>query len=607
MRTKAFLVLLLVAGALGQTPPSFMIRGHIHRLAQPRFDRGRVSDLFQLNHVTMMFKPSPEQQADLNTLLEQQQDPSSPNYRQWLTPEEFADRFGLSNTEFDRVTNWLQERGFTIDDRAPSRNWVAFSGTARQMDSAFKVRIHEYVVNGETHYASITEPSVPASFGSRVLGLRSLHNFRPKSRLVKRRFTSSVTGNHFVVPDDWATIYDVHALYNSNITGAGQKIAVMGVSDIELPDIETFRSLSGLPPSTPRIILNPGSPDPGIVDGDVIEASMDIEWSGAVARDASIIYVIDANDPFNALQYAIAQNLAPVMSISYGACEAEWTATDRNSLVAMTQQANSQGITISVASGDAGAADCDLGSTAELGLAVDLPAALPYVTAVGGTEFNEAGNVWSPNQNFGGLLGKGQSGIYWSPANNGSNGSALSYIPEIAWNDTLIDSELSATGGGKSSIFPKPSWQVFPGVPNDSARDVPDISVSASADNDGYLACVQGSCANGFRAADGSLFVVGGTSIGAPTFSGVVALINQMTNSPQGNVNPVLYRIANSNRPVFHDTLQSGNQVPCFLGSLNCPSSGFEGFAAAPGYDLTTGLGSIDVSKLLQVWTQSAP
>jgi subtilase family serine protease len=607
MRTKAFLVFLLVAGALGQTPSSFLIRGHIHPLAQPRFDRGRVSDLFQLSRVTMMFKPSSGQQTALNTLLEQQQDPSSPNYHQWITSEEFADRFGLSQAEFNRVTEWLQARGFTIDDRAPSRNWVAFSGTAGQMEAAFKVRIHEYVVNGVTHYASITEPEVPAAFGSRVLGLRSLHDFRAKSRLVKRRFTSDLSGSHFIVPDDWATIYDVHGLYNSNITGAGQKIAIMGVSDIELSDIETFRNLSGLPASTPQIILNPGSPDPGIVDGDVVEASMDIEWSGAVARNASITYVIDANDPFNALQYAIAQNLAPVMSISYGLCEPQWTTTDRDSLVAMTQQANSQGITISVAAGDTGAADCDSGPVAELGLAVDLPAALPYVTAIGGTEFNEAGNVWSTNQNFGGLLGKGGAGIYWSPANNASNGSALSYIPEIAWNDTFLDGQLSATGGGRSSVFPKPSWQVFPGVPNDSARDVPDISVSASADIDGYLACVQGSCANGYRYTDGSLFIVGGTSIGGPTFSGVVALINQMTNSRQGNVNPVLYRIANSNRNVFHDPVQSGNQVPCITGSLNCPASGFEGFAAGPGYDLATGLGSVDVLKLLQVWTQNTP
>src|SRR5579883_1258924 len=569
MRTKSFLVLLLVAGALRQTPSSLPVRGHIHRFAKARFDRGAVSGLFQMNHVTMEFKPTVQQQADLNSLLEQQQDPSSPNYHRWLTPEEFADRFGMSTTEFDRVTTWLQDQGLTIDHAARSRNWIAFSGTAGQVESAFKFQIHEYMVNGESHYAAASEPSVPAAFASRVLGFRSLHDFRPKSRLVKARLTSTVTGHHFIAPDDWATIYDGQSVYKSGITGAGQKIAVVGVSDIQVGDIRTFRSLSGLPASDPQVILNPGSKDPGVVDGDIDEASLDIEWSGAVARNASIIYVIDAADPFNALQYAISQNLAPVMSISYGNCEANLTTADRTALIAMTQQANAQGITVSVPSGDAGAADCDAGDyPAVLGLSVDLPAELPYVTAVGGTEFYESGNVWSPDQNFGNFLPtKGQTPNYWSGSNNSNNGSALSYIPEVAWNDTLTDQQLAGTGGGRSSSFPKPAWQVAPGVPNDKARDVPDIAFSASADVDGYLTCVLGNCVNGYRASDGTLSISGGTSVGAPTFAGIVALINQMTNSRQGNVNPTLYHIANTNRLVFHDITQGGNAVPCESGS----------------------------------------
>src|SRR6516162_4683123 len=293
MRIKSLLVLMLVAGAFKPAPSSFSVRGHIHPLAQRRFDRGRVNDLFQLNYVTMMFRPTADQQADLNALLEQQQDPSSPNYHQWITPEEFADRFGLSSTEFENVTNWLQDQGFTIDDRAPSRNWIAFTGNARQMERAFNVQIHEYVVNGKTHYASATEPRVPAAFANRVLGFRSLHDFRPKSRLVKAKFTSSISGLHFITPDDWATIYDAHGVYNSGITGAGQKIAVMGVSDIELGDIHSFRNASGLPANDPQTVLIPGSTDPGVVDGDVVEASLDVEWAGAVAKNASIIFVVN--------------------------------------------------------------------------------------------------------------------------------------------------------------------------------------------------------------------------------------------------------------------------------------------------------------------------
>ena len=597
---------MLIAGAF-RTPMSFTVRGHIHPLAQRRFDRGRVNDLFQLNYVTMMLKPTSEQQAALNLLLEQQQDPSSPNYHQWLTPGEFADRFGLSSAEFENLTNWLQDQGFTIDDRAPSRNWIAFTGNARQMERAFNVQIHEYVVNGKTHYASATEPRVPAAFANRVLGFRSLHDFRPKSRLVKAKFTSSISGLHFITPDDWATIYDAHGVYNSGITGAGQKIAIMGVSDIELGDIHSFRNASGLPANDPQTVLIPGSTDPGVVDGDVVEASLDVEWAGAVAKNASIILVVNSTDVMNSLQYAVAQNLAPVISISYGECEANTSSADQSSLVAMTQQGNAQGITIVAASGDSGAADCDSNLPATLGLNVDLPGALPYVTGMGGTEFNENGSVWSTSQTIGAFFGKGPGSVYWSNTNNSSNGSALSYIPEFAWNDSLFDGVPSSTGGGKSSIFPKPAWQVAPGVPGDNARFVPDISFSASGDFDPYLICSQGTCVNGFRNTDNSLNSGGGTSFGAPAFAGVVAMINQMTNGRQGNVNPTLYKIAGSNRTAFHDIVQSGNQIQCSTGSPNCPASNFMGYAAVPGYDPATGLGSVDVQKLLQVWPKNQP
>ena len=611
MRTSSFLVLLLVAGAFRPAPASIPVRGHIHRLAQSRFDRGQVNDLFQLNHVAMMLKPSAEQQAALNTLLEEQQDPSSPNYHRWITPDEFADRFGLNTAEFRKVIAWLQDKGFTIDETPPSRNWIAFTGNARQLREAFKLRIHEYELNGEMHFAAFNEPSVPAEFSNVVLGFRSLHNFRAKSRAIKGRFTSALTGLHFVAPDDWATIYDAQAAYADGITGAGQKVAVVGETDIQLQDIRAFRAASGLPPSDPQVVLVPGSPDPGVVSVELDEASLDIEWSGAVARGATIVYVNSDDVISKSLAYAVSQNLAPVISISYGDCEQNWTEADQASLTAIAQQANAQGITISVASGDAGAADCDGDSSgifrgATMGLTVDLPAALPYVTALGGTEFNEVAGQWTPGQAFGNFFGKGSS-IYWSNTNNGSNGSALSYIPETGWNDTLSVGFLASTGGGKSTIFPKPSWQVASGVPNDGARDVPDVSFSSSIAIDPSLICSSGSCVNGFRASDNSLNYVGGTSLAAPSFAGVVALINQMTNSRQGNVNPTLYRIATSTRNVFHDIVQGGNQVPCRAGTPDCGSSGFFGYLAGGGYDLATGLGSIDVLKLLQSWPQNQP
>ncbi len=144
-------------------------------------------------------------------------------------------------------------------------------------------------------------------------------------------------------------------------------------------------------------------------------------------------------------------------------------------------------------------------------------------------------------------------------------------------------------------------------MPSDGARDVPDIALSASFDYDGYLICSEGSCVNGYRAPDLSLFVVGGTSAGAPTFAAIVALINQQTGARQGNVNPRLYQLAATSPNVFHDILSGDNRVPCRAGTPNCPSGGSMGFSAGPGYDQVTGLGSVDAFALANAWVAPAP
>lgn len=556
-------------GAIERTS-STVLGGHVHPLARPQYDRGKVSGLFAMSRVTVMFKTTDAQQIDLNGLLRQQQNPSSPNYHHWLSPEEFADRFGLSTDDIDKAITWLHEQGFTIDEVSPSRNWIAFSGFAHQMESAFHTQIHEYIVDGETHYASATEPSVPRGLANVVLGFRSLHDFRPKPRgFVKPKFTSSLTGNHFLTPDDFATVYDLHNLYNNGIDGTGQKIAVVGQTDIQLQDIRTFRQLSGLPASDPQVVLAAGSKDPGIVSGDLGEADLDIEWAGAIAPKATVVYVNSNNGVLDSLQYAIAHNLAPVVSMSYGDCEANQTASDITTVAALAQQANAEGITIIAPAGDGGAADCDsdfFGRLhARLGLSVDFPGSIPYVTSVGGTQFNEIGNVWSTDQSFSTFFKKPQSS-YWTDSNNANNGSALSYIPEVAWNTTLVDGQLSATGGGRSTSFAKPAWQVANGVPDDNARDVPDLSVSASSDHDGYLICSGGSCVNGFRFSDGSLNIAGGTSVGTPVFAGIVVLINQMMNSRQGNVNPALYQLYGLAPDAFHDITEGGTKCLVWRG-----------------------------------------
>jgi len=542
----------------------------------------------------MVFKPEDEQETGLNTLLEEQQDPLSPNYQKWLSPEEFADRFGLSPNDVSEIVSWLHSHGFTVDEVARTRRWVSFTGTAEQVESAFQTRIHEYSVEGENFYANSIDPAVPPAFANVILGFRSLNNFRMKPRPNLRRvdaaarpqFTSSVTGYHYLTPADFATIYDLGPLYAAGFDGAGQKIAVMGQTDIQLSDIRAFRSASGLPANDSQVVFVPGSGNPGIVGGDVSEASLDIEWAGAIARNAQIVFVVSRNGVFDSLQYTIDQNLAPVVSISYGSCEQNFTSNQIALLAALGQQANAQGITIVAASGDTGAADCEAprSTIATRGLAVDIPASLPSVTGLGGTEFRETNNS------------------SWAEANDPSYGSALSYIPEIAWNDTAAAGVLSAGGGGRSIYFSKPAWQAAPGVPNDNTRDVPDISLSASGGHDGYLMCSLGRCVNGFRSSSGALTVVGGTSAGAPAFAGIVAIINQVSRSSQGNINPKLYSLTTSAPAVFHDITSGGNQVPCRTGTADCPSGGSIGYSAGAGYDQSSGIGSVDAANLVAAW-----
>src|SRR5215475_14901064 len=226
-----------------------VLRGHLHPLATAAADQGPVGPGFHLDRITMMFKPTGAQQASLATFLDQLHNPSSPEFQHWLTPEQFADRFGMSRADMDKIVGWLRAQGFVIEDVAPSRLWITFAGNARQVESAFKTEIHHYVVNGTSHYANAIEPAVPDALADVVLGLQSLHNFRVKPRFHSRKakFTSSITGNHFLVPDDLTTIYDIKKAYSTGIDGTGRTLAVMGQTDIFLSDIETFRSLSGLP------------------------------------------------------------------------------------------------------------------------------------------------------------------------------------------------------------------------------------------------------------------------------------------------------------------------------------------------------------------------
>ena len=559
--------------------------GNVHPDARPQFDRGAVEPAFQVPSITMYLKPSAAQQSALDQTLANQQNPASPNYHKWLTPEQYADQFGVSQSDVNKIVAWLESQGFTIDQVARGRNFITFSGTAQQVQNAFGTQIHRYEVNGKLHYANATDPSVPAALSNLVSGFHGLNDFRLKPRSMRRSANPNETsgGVHQMAPDDFATIYDVTPLYQAGINGTGQKLVVVGQTAINTSDIQAFRSKFNLPAINLTQVLAQ-RPSPGISQDDLPEADLDLEWSGAVARDANIIFVY-SSDVFTSLSYAIDQDLAPVISMSYGLCEPS-DLVDLPNFQSMAKQGNAQGITWLAASGDSGAADCeDMGAAiAQNGLAVDAPGSIPEVTSMGGTQFNE------------------QGGSYWSATNTANDASALAYIPEMVWNTTAIEGRLAAGGGGASIFFPQPVWQTGQGVPNDGARHVPDLALNASPDHDGYIVYTGGTSQ-----------IFGGTSVAAPTMAGIVTLLNEYLVSTGaesqpgvGNINPTLYRLAQNVPGVFHDVTSGNNIVPCAIGSPGCVT-GTYGYSASAGYDQASGLGSPDANNFVHQWSNAKP
>ncbi len=596
--------------------------------ARHEFDQGAVDPSLKMSYMTLLTVPSASQKRALNKLLADQQNPHSPSYHRWLTPEKYADRFGLSPNDIKKLTAWLQSQGFTIVRTARGRNWIAFSGTAAQVERTFQTQIHNFKVEGEMHFANTTPAAIPAALSGIVTGVRGLNNFRLKSQAhrAKPAYTFGFSGSNyrFISPGDITAMYDLSTLYGSGIDGTGQTLAVIGETGIYQSDLTNFRQnfgLSAISCTAPgdiitacntsnfQYVLVNGTPQD--IYGDLPEADIDIEWSGATAPKAQVIYVTaNATNVYDSLYYAIDNDVSPVITMSYTApCElAEIGYFDFDE--AYLAYANSEGITFLNSSGDTGAAECDYGSNlAVYGYAAAYPASSQYVTAVGGTSIPAI----SPNE---------YSSTYWNPTNGADGGSAKGYITEQPWNDAqeygLICSQasppsfcagagitdwasaqtffgISAGGGGVSNCvtadanfvctsgFPPPSWQaglntsaVNPGglgaISGTPTRYTPDVSLLASPNLPGYLICSQinGSSGGGSSCdspttgisdmltgcfnGTGACTIYGGTSVSSPVFAGMVALLNQQvvtsgiqTTPGLGNINPMLYSVAAAN------------------------------------------------------------
>jgi pseudomonalisin len=555
------------------------LRGNRHPLATAQHDAGAVSPGYRMERMLLTLLPDASQQEALGQLLDAQHNPESPSYHQWLTPEQYGERFGVSETDAAQVVGWLQSHGMEVEEVTAGRRSIVFSGTAAQVESAFHTQIHSYKIGDEVHRANASDPEIPAAFAGVVGGVVSLHDFRSApmhngARLPIPEFTNG--GSYYLAPADFATIYDLGPLYQQSINGSGQSVAIVARSNINLADVRQFRTSFGLPANDPQIIVNGG--DPGTSNsGEETEADLDVEWSGAVARNAAIKFVVSkstnsSDGTYLSAQYIVSHNLAPVMSMSFGLCEAALGSSGNSFINSLWQQAAAQGITVFVSAGDNGAAGCDSASAsrATQGRGVNGLCSTPYSVCVGGTEFNDASNP----------------SLYWSRTNAaGTQSSAVSYIPEVAWNESSRGG-LWATGGGVSSIYAKPFWQTGTGVPADGKRDVPDVSLT-SAGHDGYLIYQ-----------NGGLYVVGGTSAAAPSFAGAMALVVQNSAARQGNANTSFYSLATKQRAggaaIFHDITSGNNSVP-----------GQTGFNAVAGYDQATGLGSIDAYVMVSHWSDA--
>ena len=596
-RSLIALILLLAATALlaanahkrnVDDNDTVVIHGNVHPLATAQNDRGPADPNQKLERMILVLKPRAGAKDSIDRLLSLLHDPSSPQYHQWLTPAEFGARFGIADDDLAEVNAWLARSGFAVDEIANGRGWINFSGSVGQVERAFKTQIHKFDVGGKLHTANAKDPSIPRALADVVGGVVTLHDFgrQPMNHGFKPvpEYTSGTS--HYVAPADFAKIYNVNPLYTAGINGTGQTIGIVGRTDIALGDVQYFRSFFGLPANDPVFVHN--GTDPGnLGGGEEGEADLDVQWSGAVAPNATIKFVISKSTTTTdgvdlSAQYIVNNNVAKVMSTSFGQCESSMGTTENNFYNNLWSQAATQGITSFVSSGDSGAAGCNGGNdTTGSGAAVSGLASTPYNVGVGGTQFNDTA---SPS-------------TWWSSTNNATDkSSALSYIPEVAWNESgnvSGGSGLWASSGGQSSIYTKPSWQVCVGVPATNARFVPDISLTA-AGHDGYLVVT------GHTSTVSGLGSVGGTSASSPSFAGLMALVNQKTATSWGNANTKFYSLANAQYAsggtvIFHDVTSGNNSVP-----------GVTGFSCGTGYDAVTGVGTVDANSMVNNWTGAA-
>jgi pseudomonalisin len=559
----------------------------VPREVEGAVDAGRLDGDVRFNRAILVL---PVRDPDgLSRLLASQQDPASPDFRKWLAPEEFGRRFGASEADVAALRTHLEVNGLEVEDVPAGRTTLLFSGRAADVERAFATEFHEVFADGAVRVANVRPARLPAGLAKRTAGLLSSSTFPRRRPLVRRAPTTNTSAGHAIAPADFATLYGLDALVASGLNGAGRTIAVIGDSNVNLDDTRYFRQYFGLAANDPQVVVN-GS-DPGATANE-IEADLDIQWAGAVAPAAQVILVVSADNLPSygvdlSVLYAVSNNLADIVTLSYGACENDFGPSDTTFYTNVWAQAAAQGMTVFVASGDTGADTCaaeNQNATTGTIRSVNGLGSSPYATCVGGTQF----------------LDTADPSAYWSPTNDPvTKKSVKSPIPETAWNESGAGTGLAATGGGLSVLFSRPPWQSVAGIPAGTARAVPDVALAA-ASHTPYLIF------RGHTTAATGLWCVAGTSAGAPSFAGIAALLSQRAGSRLGNLNPLLYSlgaaqygtsgVARGGPGPFNDVTTGTNTVP-----------GVTGYDAGPGYDAVTGLGSINAAALAPALAPPAP
>lgn len=647
------------------------LSGNVPLLAKAQYDQGEVAASTQLTHMRIVLSRSAEQESALESYLNQLQDKSSPNYHKWLTPQQFGALYGPADSDLSAIVSWLESHGLKIEGVSTGRTNISFAGTVSQVEAAFHTPIHSFAFADQSFFSNTTDPQIPSALATVVKGVAHLNTFKARPLAVRGRpgmldaeshlltplqSTSSLASSPraqetvssggknylYMVPGDAATIYNTpNTTFNANYTsgtsytGSGVTIGIGGDAAISTTPVTNFRSL---------FVGDSAAPTITNVDGvtsttDADEAYLDIEISGGLAPGAKIHYY-PSSDLYSGIDQAINENTIDIFSLSFGACELGYTTSDNQQIQSWWKQAAAQGIAVTVSSGDNGSAACDDPSSvtkAEYGLQVNGLGSTAYNISVGGTDF---------------ALTQSNFTTYVSTTNSSSTHyrTAKSYIPEATWNDsTTVNTTLSqnvpytstsaniyAGSGGKSNCatntntastlgactagWPKPSWQRGTGVPSDSVRDMPDISLMSG---DGvnfaaWLVCTN-DVSNGITyncsQSSGSFYFYGfgGTSTASPAFAGILALIQQSQGGGRlGQAAANLYNIynnSNSASSIFHDTTTGNISVPCDSVSTyggcakNTAGNYFlTGYNTTAGYDLATGLGSVNVANLIANW-----